>query len=270
MSGNGNYFRKLVELMATLRGPEGCPWDKEQTRETLMPMLIEEAYEVLEALDRGNEEELCEELGDLLFQIIFHSQISQEKGGFDAYQVCRRSYEKMVGRHPHVFGDQEIKDSRDLLKNWEDIKAAEKEAGGRKDHKTSLLDGIPERLPGMYEAVQITDKASRVGFDWQSLEGIWGKFDEEFDELNQAIESEDSHWIKEEVGDILFTAINVARFLSIDPETALKRANSKFAGRFRKMEEYFSNQGKKLKDIGLDEMEEQWKSIKEELPEDQG
>lgn len=263
MTQGEDYFKKLVELMDTLRGPEGCPWDREQTRETLKPMLIEEAHEVLEALDGENPDELCEELGDLLFQVIFHSRIGKEKGEFDAFDVCRRVYDKMVGRHPHVFGDASFADSQELLKHWEEIKAAEKRKAGIENKKESLLDGIPEELPAVYRTYQLTSKASRVGFDWQNIEGIRDKILEEFEELQEALSNGDEKSIKEEVGDLVFAALNIARYLQIDPETALKRANSKFSRRFRGMEKAVKQEGRSLRDLSLDEMEAIWQRQKE-------
>ena len=249
--------------MDVLREPGGCPWDREQTRETLKPMLIEEAHEVLEALDSGKPDEICEELGDLLFQVVFHSRISKERGEFDAYEVCRRVYEKMVGRHPHVFGDASFSDSQELLKHWEEIKATEKQRSGSQKRKDSLLDGIPENLPAVYTAYQMTSKASRVGFDWQRIEGIRDKLHEEFEELQAALEENDQKRIQEEVGDLLFSALNIARYLQIDPETALKKANRKFSQRFRAMERSAEIQGRPLKEMDLSEMEEIWQSLKQ-------
>ena len=248
--------------MDLLRSPKGCPWDREQTRESLKPMLVEETHEVLSALDGSDPDELCEELGDLLFQVIFHSRIAQEKEEFDAYDVCRRSYQKMVRRHPHVFGAATYQDARQLLKDWEDIKTAEKQARGQKVSRESLLDGIPKTLPTLYVAYQISSKAARVGFDWPHIEGIREKFLEEFQELEEAIRSEEDQRIKEEVGDLLFTVLNIARFLEIDPETALERANGKFSERFRNMERHFARQGRSLKEVGVGEMEAVWKQQK--------
>lgn len=254
-----DYFQKLVELMDRLRGPQGCPWDQEQTRESLKPMLVEEAYEVLEALEGSDPEELCEELGDLLFQVIFHSQISKEKGEFDAHEVCRRLYHKMVLRHPHVFGNASFQDSRELLQNWEEIKAAEKEAVGRKKrNRTSLLDGIPEGLPALYAAYQISSKAARVGFEWPGIESLRNRFLQEFRELQKAVEEGKADQIKEEVGDLLFTVLHISRTLQIDPETALRRANRKFLQRFRRMERHFAAQGRSLKEVELSEMGAVW------------
>ena len=258
-----NYFQKLVDLMDILRSPNGCPWDREQTRETLKPMLVEEAYEVLEALDGNDSEQLCEELGDLLFQVIFHSRIAQENKEFDAHEVCRRVYEKMVRRHPHVFGEESFANSRELLRNWEDIKKREKAAIGKKVAKKSLLDGIPEKLPALYRTHQMTAKAARVGFDWPDLEGIEEQMQEEFDELKEALREGDEAQIREEVGDLLFTAINVARFLEIDPESALGRANTKFYRRFREMEQHFVSRGQSLKETDPGEMEKYWQRNKD-------
>ena len=258
-----SYFQKLVELMDILRGPQGCPWDREQTRETLKPLLVEEAYEVLEALDGSDSEELCDELGDLLFQVIFHSCISKEKGEFDVNDVCRRSYEKMVGRHPHVFGEESYENSQELLRNWEGIKAAEKEAAGRPVTRESLLDGIPKELPSLYFAYQVSSKAARVGFDWSNIEDIREKLLEEFEELRSALEEGDEEKAKDEMGDLLFSAVNMARHLQIDPETALNRANRKFSTRFKAMEEFFSGQGKNLQEVDAQEMEAFWQNHKE-------
>ena len=250
--------------MDTLRGPEGCPWDQEQTRETLKPLLVEEAFEVLEALDGSNEEELCEELGDLLFQVVFHSRIAKEQGEFDIHDVCRRTYEKMVARHPHVFGDVSYRDSRELLKHWEDLKAAEKKKTGHEVTRESLLDGIPAKIPALYATYQMSSKAARVGFDWESVEGIREKFQEEFEELQAALQEGDQARIKEEVGDLLFTAVNISRHLQIDPETALGQANRKFSARFRAMEKHFTVQGRTLKEVPVEEMEAFWQSHKGE------
>ncbi|GAB4252526.1 MAG: nucleoside triphosphate pyrophosphohydrolase [Acidobacteriota bacterium] len=258
-----NYFEKLIALMDRLRGPGGCPWDREQTRETLKPMLIEEAYEVLEALDGEDPDELCEELGDLLFQIIFHSRIAKERGEFDAHEVCRRVYEKMVRRHPHVFGEAKFDTSEELLRNWEDLKRKEKQAEGKPvDPERSLLDGIPAGLPQVYRAYQMGAKASRVGFDWPDLDGLREKLLEEFEELQRAHAAGDEERVREEVGDLLFAAVNVARFLGVDPETALARANRKFEARFRALETVFRERGEDLKDASSARMEEVWELVK--------
>lgn len=259
-----DVFEKLIELVEILRGPQGCPWDREQTLETLKPMWIEEAYEVLEALDGDNAGELCEELGDVLFHIVFFSQIAAEQGDFDAREVCCRAYEKMVRRHPHVFGDTTFKDSKDLLRNWEEIKAAEQQAAGREPGMSSLLEGISPALPALYTTYQMTSKAARVGFDWPDLKELRKKVLEELDEVHSALRANDGDQLKEEVGDLLFAAVNVARFLEIDPETALRSANRKFARRFMEMEKRFAAQGKPLKELTLAEMEAAWQELKQD------
>ena len=262
-------FGKLVLLMERLRGPDGCPWDREQTHESLKPMLIEEAFEVLEALDDQDPDQICEELGDLLFQVVFHSQIARENGEFDAYAVCRGIYDKMVRRHPHVFGDASFEDSNDLLRNWEDIKAAEKKAAGRSETtRDSLLDGIPEKLPALYRANQMTAKAARVGFDWTDIAGIREKLVEECNEVEDALEEGDPERVRDEVGDVLFTAVNLCRHLELDPETTLRRASDKFSRRFRKMESHFRRAGRDLKEVDPGEMETFWQSHKETSPSD--
>lgn len=263
---NSKYadIEKLEKLVERLRGENGCPWDKEQTRETLKPMLIEESYEVLDALDSGDPVELKEELGDLLFQVVFHAQISKERGEFSLSDVIDRSHEKMVRRHPHIFGGADLKTSEDVLKNWEDIKAAEKgiPSSLRPDSARSLLDGIPSKLPAMFRAYQMTSKASRVGFDWTKLEDIFQKLQEETRELLEAQQKQDSGRIADEVGDLLFVAVNVARFLGIDPETALGRSNRKFHRRFRHVESSIKQQGRELKNASLAEMDALWEEAK--------
>jgi len=257
-------IEKLINLVAQLRGEGGCPWDREQTRESLKPMLIEEAYEVLDALDMDDPDELKEELGDLLFQVVFHAQIAREKGEFDLADVIDRSHEKMTGRHPHIFGDTDLKTSRDVLKNWEDIKAAEKgvKSASLPESERSLLDGIPSKLPALHRAYQMTAKAARVGFDWPCLQDILKKLQEEASELLEAQGEENSDSITDEVGDLLFVAVNVARFLEVDPETALRRSNEKFDRRFRFVETSIKQQGRALRDATLDEMDALWEEAK--------
>ncbi len=257
-------IEKLAGLVDRLRSDNGCPWDKEQTRETLKPMLIEEAYEVLDALDAEDPIELKEELGDLLFQIVFHARIAQERQEFDLADVINRSYEKMTRRHPHIFGEADLKTAEDVLKNWEDIKAAEKgiQSSSRPESERSLLDGIPSKLPAIHKAYQMTAKASRVGFDWSHLEDILSKMREEASELMEAQSSQDSRRLAAEVGDLLFVAVNVARFLGIDPETALGRSNRKFDRRFRYVESAIKQQGRELKDASLAEMDALWEEAK--------
>lgn len=257
-------IQKLVDLVERLRGEDGCPWDRAQTRETLKPMLIEEAFEVLDALDGAEPSELKEELGDLLFQVVFHAQISGEKGEFRLADIIDRLHEKMVRRHPHVFGGAALKTSQDVLRNWEDIKAAEKGSlsTARSESAASLLDGIPTRLPALHTAYQLTAKASRVGFDWSRLEEVLAKLQEEAGELAKAHAAGDAGRLADEVGDLLFAAVNVARFLEIDPETALRRSNRKFDRRFRHIETALKARGRELKDATLAEMDALWEDAK--------
>jgi MazG family protein len=257
-------IEKLERLVERLRGENGCPWDKEQTRETLKPMLIEEAYEVLDALGSGDPAELKDELGDLLFQVVFHAQISREKKEFDLADVIDRSHEKMVRRHPHIFANADLKTAEDVLKSWEDIKAAEKgvPSSSRSDAERSLLDGIPSKLPALHRAYQMTAKASRVGFDWAQLDDILQKLKEETSELREAHAQQDSQKVADEIGDLLFVAVNIARFLDIDAETALGRSNRKFDRRFRHIESAIKRQGRELKDASLAEMDALWDEAK--------
>jgi tetrapyrrole methylase family protein/MazG family protein len=257
-------IQKLVDLVARLRGENGCPWDREQTRESLKPMLIEEAYEVLDALDGNSPAELKEELGDLLFQVVFHAQIAQEKGEFQLADIIDRLHEKMVRRHPHVFGGADLRTADDVLRNWEDIKAAEKGTGSSSspDSGRSLLDGIPARLPALHQAFQMTAKASRVGFDWSNLDAILDKMKEEAEEARAANAAGDHAHLIDEAGDLLFVAVNVARFLGADPETALRRSNRKFERRFRYVETKIKSQGRELKDASLAEMDSLWEEAK--------
>jgi tetrapyrrole methylase family protein/MazG family protein len=257
-------IQKLVDLVARLRGDNGCPWDKEQTRETLKPMLIEEAYEVLDALDGSDAMELKGELGDLLFQVVFHAQIARENGEFDLADVIDRLHEKMIRRHPHVFGDADLRTAEDVLKNWEDIKADERGilSSSHPESGKSLLDGIPTKLPALHEAYQMTAKAARVGFDWPDLDSILRKLQEEAAELIAASRANDGRQVAQEVGDLLFVAVNVARFLGIDPETALRGCNKKFNRRFRYMEAKIKQQGRELRDSSLADMDALWDEAK--------
>ena len=239
----GAWFEKLVVLQARLRAPNGCPWDREQTHTTLRTYLIEEAYEVLDALESGDDEKFAEEMGDLLLQVVFHSQIAAEERRFTVADVIREVHEKMVRRHPHVFGDQRAKDAEEVLKTWHQIKAQERRGkpaeGGALlsgEAAESALDGVPRTLPGTLEALQLTKKAARTGFDWPDAGGILEKIREELAELQVELEGKNQGNIEDEVGDLLFAAVNLARFLKIDPEIALKNANKKFVRRFQQME----------------------------------
>ena len=267
----GAWFERLVGLQARLRAPKGCPWDIEQTHLSLRTYLIEEAYEVLEALESGEDGKFAEELGDLLLQVVFHAQIATEEGRFTAADVVREIYQKMVRRHPHVFGEKSARNAADVLKNWEQIKAEERRAKGAEKgsgetsadkEPASLLDGIPHTLPAVMQGFQLTRRASRIGFDWENVEGVVEKLQEELGELNQARETRSAQQVEEEIGDILFAAVNLARFLKVDPEIALKRTNAKFSVRFREMERVAAASGRKLADVPRDEMEALWDRAK--------
>lgn len=271
-------FTDLVALMARLRSPEGCPWDREQTYQSLAPMLLEEAYEAFEAVEEareGHPEELRDELGDLLFQIVFYAQVAHERSEFTIDDVVEAIHSKMVRRHPHVFGDTQARDSAEVLRNWEAIKAEEKRLSGSNakpskaaEADSSLLDGVSSKAPALMEAHQISTKAARVGFDWQRLEDIFAKLHEEIDELHQAIseqarsEAEDETHVREEVGDLLFAVVNIARHLRVEPEAALKLTNRKFRRRFRYVEQGVRAKGRALDQATLDEMETLWQEAK--------
>lgn len=264
----GAWFEKLVALQARLRAPHGCPWDRQQNHSTLRTYLIEEAYEVLDALESGEDAKFAEELGDLLLQIVFHSQIACEEGRFTVSDVIREVHEKMVRRHPHVFREKRARDAAEVLKNWEQSKKEERRAksgdthaGGTKQPE-SLLDGVPRSLPALMEGLQLTRCAARIGFDWENLDGIFEKLQEEENELRQAIAHGDQQQIEGEVADLLFVGVNLARFLKIDPEIAMKKANAKFSRRFRMMERLARADGKPLADLPRQRMEALWESTK--------
>jgi nucleoside triphosphate diphosphatase len=273
-------FTDLVALMARLRSPEGCPWDREQNYATLAPMLLEEAYEAFEAVEEAREgrpEELRGELGDLLFQIVFYAQVAAERGEFTIEDVVEAIHTKMVRRHPHVFAGESAADSAEVLRNWEAIKAEEKRAAGRGEaaKDSSLLDGVSAKAPALMEAHQLTTKAARVGFDWQNVEQIFDKLHEEVDELKVAIEESNAGddgdvemnearqaRVREELGDLLFVVTNIARHLKVEPEAALKLTNRKFRRRFRHIERGLETRGQSLDAATLDEMEELWQDAK--------
>lgn len=267
----GQWFEMLVAVQARLRAPGGCPWDREQTHQTLRTYLIEEAYEVLDALESGNDAKFAEEMGDLLLQIVFHSQIASEENRFTVSDVIREIHDKMIRRHPHVFGAARAKDSAEVLRNWEQIKAEERRSNakpvlsdGKPTHgeQASLLDGVSHGLPATLQGFQLTRKAARIGFDWEKVEGVFEKLHEEAGEVKSALNSDDSKKVEEELGDLLFAAVNLARFLKVDPEIALSRANAKFSQRFRTMERLARERGKEFKDLPRDQMEALWNATK--------
>ncbi|NLG78614.1 MAG: nucleoside triphosphate pyrophosphohydrolase [Firmicutes bacterium] len=251
----------LVEIMRKLRGEGGCPWDRKQTHESLRTYVVEEAYEVVQAIDDRDDEELCEELGDLLLQVAFHSQIASESGRFDVGDVIRGIVEKLIRRHPHVFGDVEAKDSKTVLRNWERIK--QRERADEEGEPGSILDNIAGAMPALMRALKVQAKASRVGFDWPDVTGALEKVREEMDELEQARKAGDKARMAEEVGDVLFAFVNVARFLKVDPEIALGRAVDKFIARFKHIEMRAGEANRRIEDMTLDEMDSLWEEAKE-------
>jgi tetrapyrrole methylase family protein/MazG family protein len=267
-------FADLVELMDRLRSPGGCPWDREQTYATLAPMLLEEAYEAFDALEEarlGRPDDLREELGDLLFQITFFARVAEERGEFTIDDVIEQVHEKMVRRHPHVFGDVEAGNSADVLKNWEAIKAEEKRAKLQDQAvAASILDGVSNKAPALMEAHQISTKVARVGFDWKDVEEIFGKLHEELDELDEAIQThaetndeEDHAKVREEIGDLLFVITNIARRLNVEPEAALKLSNRKFRKRFNYIEQKLRAQNRSFQHSTIQDLESLWQEAKQ-------
>ena len=244
---------ELLYIMAMLRGPEGCPWDREQTHESLKPYAVEEAYELVEAVDGGENGEIREELGDLLLQIVFHGQIASEAGTFDFDDIVRGINEKMRRRHPHVFGNEKVDGVEDVLKNWERIKS---ETEGKK--KTKRHRGTPI----LHRALRLQDKAVSLGFDWEETSQLFDKLEEEINEIREAVVTGDHEEITQEIGDLLFMAVNLSRFLDIHPEDALERSMAKFSQRFGEMEELAAEGGRSLEEMKLEEMEKYWEEAK--------
>lgn len=258
-------FQRLIEIIASLRGPQGCPWDREQTHASLKPYLIEEAHEVCDAIDGGTPEQLRDELGDLLMQPILHAQLAAEAGTFDLAEVLRSINDKLVRRHPHVFGDVKAETPAQVLRNWEQIKQQEQFEAGETARPRSLMDGIPHSLPALYRAQRIQDKFARVGFDWPSVDGALAKVREELDELLALIPTRDrdnAPALEEELGDLLFAVVNVARLLQLDAEQALKAACTKTASRFCGIEAAARAEGREVRELSLAEMDEIWEAGK--------
>jgi MazG family protein len=251
-------FADLIRIMERLRSPGGCPWDREQTHHSIKPYLIEEAYEVIEAIERDDDAELPEELGDLLLQIVFHAQMAQERGAFAIEDVVRAICDKMVRRHPHVFGDLEVKDAEEVLRNWSRIKAEER----RDQEDTSALAGVPRAMPALLRAQRLGEKASRVGFDWQSAAPVLDKLQEELDELRAALQLGDPEAVEAELGDLLYAAANFARHADVNAEDALTKASDRFSRRFRYIEEQLAAQGKDIRATPLDQQEALWQQAK--------
>jgi tetrapyrrole methylase family protein / MazG family protein len=252
-------FDNLLSIIEKLRSPEGCPWDREQTHESLKPYAIEEAHEVAEAVDGGDPEFIADELGDLLLQVVLHSQIGKEQGTFNIEDVLDCVSSKMIRRHPHVFSDVEVSGTGEVLKNWEAIKKQEK---AKKDH-TSILDGIPLSLPALYRAGKMQKKAARVGFDWPDTEGPIDKIREEIEEFSQEIERDDRTAMIEEFGDILFSLVNLSRKMDFDAEDSLRMATAKFERRFREVEKSAKIEGRDMHDCTLEELDVYWDRAKD-------
>src|SRR3989304_5659268 len=250
-------FDRLVEIMERLRGEQGCPWDRKQTRDSLKPYLIEESYEVLEALEEKDPVKIKEELGDLLYQILFHAQISKEAGEFDIEDILTAGSEKMVRRHPHVFGDKKAEDADEVLKQWEAIKKAEKG-----DERKSVLEGIPPHLPALLRAHQLQARAARVGFDWEHADQVFSKVKEEMMEFEEVFKAKDHKRMEDELGDLLFALVNIGRFIEVNPEDALRKSISKFISRFRYIEEELAKQGREWGVVSLGDMEILWQEAK--------
>ena len=295
MPSIGEQFERAVSIMARLRAPGGCPWDREQTFDSIKPYTLEETYEVLEAIDNRDWDELKSELGDLLLQVLFYSQMAEEENRFAIGDVLDRLSNKLVARHPHVFGDVEAKTPADVLRNWEAIKAREKEqrlaAGGGKMPKAkvdpeSVLAGVSSAIPSLLEAFKLSSRAAHVGFDWPNVDGLFEKLSEETAELKKHLEEfpapgpqpisrgvagsgtqevpdELKARLEDEVGDLFFVLVNIARYLSVDPESALRKTNRKFKRRFQWLEEELRRQGRKPQEASLEEMEALWQQAKQ-------
>ncbi len=294
MSQTGDRFERAVQIMARLRGPDGCPWDREQTFDSVKPYTLEETYEVLEAIDARDWEELGGELGDLLLQVLFYAQMASEEGHFTIDDVVERLSNKLVGRHPHVFGDVDARTSAEVLRNWEALKAEEKrkriEAGGgksarEKEKEDSVLAGVSSAIPALLEAFKLSSRAAHVGFEWPELDGLFEKLGEEIQELREEVAKLPQPVrppgrgvasarggppipeplrarLEDEVGDLLFVLVNIARYLTLDPESALKKTNRKFKRRFQWMEEQLRQKGGNIQNSSLDDMETLWQASK--------
>ena len=258
VKSNQTSFEELLMIMKRLRGPGGCPWDAEQTHESLTRYLLEETYEVIEAIETKSAEHLKEELGDLLLQPIFHAAIAEECGTFTMQDIIQTLSDKLIRRHPHVFGDMHIADSAAQIENWEQIKKLEKSA-----ERTSALSGVPPHLPALLKAQKITEKAARVGFDWEHIDQVMAKVMEELHEFEEAMIAGDNEHMEAELGDLLFAIVNLGRFLSINPEEALRKTIARFQTRFQYVEDSLHAQNRHMNDTPLQEMDLLWEKAKE-------
>ncbi|MFP4497248.1 MAG: nucleoside triphosphate pyrophosphohydrolase [Vulcanimicrobiota bacterium] len=254
----GEKFIELVEIMARLRGEQGCPWDKKQNHRSLMPYLIEETYEVLESIEDEKPGELAEELGDLMLQIVFHSEIGRQADEFNICDVLDSINQKLIRRHPHIFGNVEVENAEDVVRNWEEIKLREKNRKPRK----SLMDGIPQGMPALLYGRRLQERAAGVGFDWPDINGVLEKVEEEIAELREAFENDRKEEITDELGDLLFALVNIGRWKKVNPEEALRKTCKKFERRFKVIEEEAEKRGVSLSDMDLYEMEDIWQKSK--------
>jgi MazG family protein len=252
-----DHFQRLCEIVAKLRAPDGCPWDREQTNETLLPGLIEEAYEVTGAVCAGDDQNLREELGDLILLAVMHAQIADEAGRFNIREVLQDVTEKLIRRHPHVFGQSEVRDTDGVVKQWEAIKREERDDAG-----SPYLADLPAALPALMRAQKAQKKAARVNFDWIEISDVVAKVDEELAEAKEAIASRDPSAIADEIGDLLFAVVNLARKSKLDAEATLQTATDKFVSRFSRVEDELRARGKKLGEVGLEELDEIWNALK--------
>ncbi len=251
-------FAQLVQIMEQLRGEDGCPWDREQTYESLRQYLLEETYEVLELIDVGNYDELKNELGDLLLQVIFQSQIAEEEGRFTIFDVLKKINEKLIHRHSNVFGNVVVRNAEEQTVNWEKMKKTE-------DKDRSVIDGVPKQLSALLRAYRMQAKAATVGFDWENAHQVWEKIEEELEELKDSIKHHSQDEIEMEFGDLLFAIVNLSRFINVNPEDALRKAIEKFSARFRHMEKEVADSKKSLHDMKLEEMDLIWDEIKKRV-----
>jgi len=257
----GKEVDRLIEIIHKLRSPGGCPWDREQTHKSLLNCLLDETYEFFDAVEENDADMMKEELGDILLQVVFHADLGQETGAFDIEDVARGICEKLIKRHPHVFGDVKVSSSKEVLSNWEQIKKGEK----GKEKRKYLVDGIPDKLPALFRAEKIQRRVARVGFDWQDMNPVLDKVEEEFAEFREAILDKNPDHASEELGDILFALVNVARHNNICAEDALRLTVKKFARRFRYIEDHFKTTGKELKNATLEEMDAVWEESKKQV-----
>lgn len=257
-------FKDLIGIMEKLRSNEGCPWDKEQTHESLKSCLIEEVYEIVDAVDSRDSEQLKEELADLFFLIIFYCKIADDSKNFNINNVLEVCLDKMTRRHPHVFGDKTADNASEALSRWNEIKRKEAESkqGGKTNENKSIVDNIPKHMPALQKAQKLQKEVARVGFDWEVIEDVIAKVHEELEEVKDAINNNEREQVAEEIGDLLFAVVNLSRFLKLDSEDLLRKSISKFIGRFKKVEMHVASAGKNIEDFSLKELDDIWNKIK--------